>query len=47
MGAAKDKIPLFSIDLQLGEDGMPAYSTEPSDVVMTILTIFENGIKSL
>jgi dynein heavy chain len=47
MGAAKDKIPLFSIDLQLGEDGQPAYSTEPSDVVMTILTIFENGIKSL
>ena len=47
MGAAKDKIPLFSIDLQLGDDGMPVYSTEPADVVSTILTIFENGIKSL
>jgi len=47
MGAAKDKISLFSIDLQLGEDGLPAYSTEPADVVMTILTIFQNGIRSL
>lgn len=46
-GALKDKIPLFHIDLTLGEDGQPKYSTSAKEVVTSILTIFDNGIKSL
>jgi len=47
MGAPKEKIPLFHIDLQLGEDGRPCYSTSAKETVQTILVIFQNGVKSL
>jgi len=47
MGAPKAKIPLFHIDLTLGDDKRPKYSTTAKEVVSTILTIFDNGIRSL
>jgi len=47
MGAPKEKLPLFSIDLTIGDDGRPKYSTSAKEVVISILTIFDNGIKSL
>jgi hypothetical protein len=47
MGAPKEKLPLFSIDLTVGEDGRPKYSTSGKEVVIAILTIFDNGIKAL
>jgi hypothetical protein len=47
MGAPKEKFPLFHIDLTVGEDGFPQYSTSASEVVSTILAIFDAGIKSL
>jgi hypothetical protein len=47
MGAPKEKIPLFHIDLTLGDDMRPKYSTNAIEVVQTILTLFDNGIKSL
>ena len=47
MGAAKDKIPLFLIDLTLGGDGRPCYSASAKEVVSSILQIFDNGLKSL
>lgn len=47
MGAPKEKIPLFKIDLMLGDDSRPKYSTSAHEVVSTILTIFQNGIKSM
>lgn len=51
LGAPKPKIPLFHIDLTVGpgEGGkpQPKYSTSAKDVVKSILTIFDNGIKSL
>ena len=47
MGAPKAKLPLFSIDLTIGDDGRPKYSTSAKEVVISILTIFDNGIKSL
>jgi len=47
MGAPKDKIPLFHIDLLVGDDRRPKYSNAPADIVSSILTIFDNGIKSL
>jgi dynein heavy chain len=47
MGAPKEKIPLFKIDLMLGDDSRPKYSTSANEVVSTILTIFQNGVKSL
>lgn len=40
MGAPKEKVPLFKIDLMLGEDSRPKYSTSANEVVSTILTIF-------
>jgi hypothetical protein len=47
MGAPKEKIPLFHIDLTVGDDKKPRYSQSAKEVVSSILTIFENGIKSL
>ena len=47
MGAPKEKIPLFKIDLMLGDDSRPKYSSSANEVVSTILTIFQNGVKSL
>lgn len=47
MGAPKEKIPLFHIDLTVGEDKKPRYSQSAKEVVASILTIFEAGIKSL
>jgi len=47
MGAPKPKIPLFHIDLTVGEDRRPRYSTSAKEVVGSILTIFDAGIKSL
>ena len=43
----KKVMPLFSVDLILGEDSEPAYSNSPMEVVMTIMMIFENGIKGM
>mmetsp|Transcript_9535 Transcript_9535/g.9122 ORF Transcript_9535/g.9122 Transcript_9535/m.9122 type:complete len:139 (-) Transcript_9535:3123-3539(-) len=43
----KPPIPLFSIDLQLGDNNQPQYSTSPAEVVSTIRMIFDNGLKSL
>jgi len=47
MGAPKEKLPLFHIDLTVGEDKKPTYSTSPQEVVQLILSIFDAGIKSL
>jgi hypothetical protein len=47
MGAPKEIIPLFHIDLMLGEDGRPKYSTSGKEAVQTIIGIFESGIRSL
>ena len=44
---AKKIMPLFSIDLGLGDDNEPCYSNSPMEVVMTIMHIFENGIKGM
>ena len=43
----KNPIPLFSIDLMLSEENEPMYSTSPSDVVVTLMLIFDNGLKAL
>ena len=43
----KDPLPLFSIDLMLSEDNHPMYSTSPNDVVITLMMIFDNGLKAL
>ena len=47
MGAKKEKMPLFSVDLTLGQNNMPAYSTSPEDVVETIKTVFRHGLGAL
>ena len=47
MGAPKEKIPLFQIDLTIGEDRRPKYSSTSEEVIQTILTIYDDGIKSL
>lgn len=47
MGAPKMKMPLFDVDLTVGDDRKPKYSSSPKEVVSSILTIFDNGIKSL
>ena len=48
MGAPKEKIPMYLIDLELDkETGRPRYSTSAKEVVGTILTIFQNGVKAL
>ena len=47
MGAPKEKLPLFHIDLTVGEDKKPSYSTSPQEVVQLVLSIFDAGIKSL
>ena len=47
MGAAKDKFPLFQIDLLLTEDNEVRYSHEPEDVVTAILTIYDKGLQGL
>lgn len=47
LGAPKEKIPMFQIDLMLDESSRPKYSTNAKEVVQTILTIFKNGIESL
>jgi dynein heavy chain len=31
----------------LGEDNQPMYSTSPQDVVVTLMLIFDNGLKAL
>ena len=33
MGAPKERLPLFHIDLTVGEDKKPTYSTSPQEVV--------------
>ena len=47
IGAKQKKQPLFTIDLVLNEDNEVVYSHEPSDVVITILKTFENGLIAL
>jgi len=48
MGAPKEKIPLFHIDLMLDEEtSRPKFSTSAREVVGSICMIFEQGIKSL
>ena len=47
MGAPKEKIPMFQIDLMLDENSRPKYSTSAMEVVDTINTIFQKGISSL
>ena len=47
MGAPREKLPLFHIDLTVGEDKKPSYSTSPQEVVQLILSIFDAGVKSL
>jgi hypothetical protein len=46
MGAKKEKMPLFSIDLCLVGNG-PQYSTSPEEVVKTIRDIFKHGLGAL
>ena len=46
-GPQKEKTPLFTIELTVGDDQMPAYSTSAQEVVSLILSIFDSGIKSL
>lgn len=44
----KDPSPLFVLDLVLKPgDPLPKYSTEPDEIVKTILHIFDDGIKTL
>lgn len=43
----KPPTPLFSIDFMLSAESHPCYSTSPSDVVTTIMMIFDNGLKAL
>jgi hypothetical protein len=43
----KDPHPLFAIDLMLSEENLPMYSTSPNDVVITLMLIFDNGLKAL
>ena len=48
MGAPKDKIPLFDINLELSSDGKTVqYSTPIKEVVRDILHIFDHGIKQM
>lgn len=47
MGAAKDKFPLFQVDLVLTEENEVVYSHEPDDVVHTILKTFDSGLTAL
>lgn len=43
----KSPSPLFAIDLMLGEENKPIYSTSPNDIVVTMMLIFDNGLKAL
>ena len=43
----KTPSPLFSIDLMLGEENTAIYSNSPNDIVVTIMLIFDNGLKAL
>lgn len=43
----KDPIPLFSIDLILSEEDRPIFNVSPSDIVITLMLIFDNGLKNL
>ena len=43
----KDPSPLFAIDLMLSEDNQPMFSTSPNDVVVTLMLIYDNGLKAL
>lgn len=47
MGAPKPFMPLFQVQLTLGEDRKPRFSTEPKVVVFTVTEIFDQGLKSL
>jgi hypothetical protein len=47
-GAPPEKFPLFHIDLNLSEDGKNLqFSSDPKEVVTSIMNIFNDGIKSL
>jgi hypothetical protein len=46
MGAKKEKMPLFFIDLMMDKN-TPAYSTDPVQVVETVKTIFQAGLNAL
>ncbi len=44
----KDPYPLFVLDLVLKPgDPLPKYSTDPDEIVKTVLAIFDDGIKTL
>lgn len=44
----KDPNPLFVLDLVLKPgDALPKYSTDPDEIVRTVCTIFDEGIKAL
>lgn len=47
LGAPMPKFPLFQIDLNLNDENEPQLSHQPDDVVLTILTIFDNGLRAL
>ena len=47
LGAAKDKFPLFQIDVVLTSENTAVYSHEPDDVVHTILKTYDNGLLAL
>ena len=46
MGAKKEKMPLFYIDLMMDKN-TPAYSTDPVQVVETVKSIFQAGLNAL
>lgn len=47
LGAAKDKFPLFQIDIELTDNNEAVYSHQPDDIVTTILKTYDNGLLAL
>jgi hypothetical protein len=47
LGAPKPKFPLFKIDVVLNDKNEPEYSHSADDVVHSILSTFDNGLKAL
>lgn len=45
LGAPKPKFPLFKIDVVLNDKNEPEYSHSADDVVHSILSTFDNGLK--
>jgi dynein heavy chain len=48
LAVSNDPIPLFAVDLiHEGTNSMPHYNLKPIDIVITIMLIFDNGLKTL